>query len=270
MSSDVIEMMRSPRGATELDVARFERVNNLALPKSYRRFLSEQNGGRPRDGEFPVPGWGVTVVDTFFGIGTGDSYDLQRQLDHLADSRNIDLLPIATDPGGLLLFLGIRGPHVGSIFFWDHKDAASQPVQVGDDFEAFAALLKPEGAFDSYEFGCRRRILHEASRAARGIPFETLQTTMKLPDDLSHSLQQIAQHELARGNEIERIDRPAGSASPLAIVFAKPLDFDGFRKGQRLPPNVRTWSNRDRHYDLEDGYVCDTTHHVLSGPMREN
>jgi hypothetical protein len=150
---DVIEMMRPVRGAAELEVARFERANNLALPKNYRRFLGEQNGGRPKDGEFPVPGWGVTVVDTFFGIGTGDSYDLQRQLDRLANPRNSELLPIATDPGGLRLFLGIRGPHVGGIFFWDHKDSASQPVQVADDFESFAASLKPDGAYDDYEFG---------------------------------------------------------------------------------------------------------------------
>lgn len=93
---------------------------------------------------------------------------------------------------------------------------------------------------------------------------------MKLPDDLSKSLQLIAEHELARGNEVERIDRPAGSESLLAIVFSKPLDFEGFRKKSALPPNVRVWSNRDRHYDLEDGYVCDSTHHVLSGPMHEN
>jgi hypothetical protein len=93
---------------------------------------------------------------------------------------------------------------------------------------------------------------------------------MKLPNDLSRNLQLIAQYELARGNEIERIDRPAGSASPLAVVFARPLDFDGFGKRHSLPPNVRTWSNRDRHYDLEDGYVCDSTHHVLSGPMHES
>jgi SMI1/KNR4 family protein SUKH-1 len=149
----VIEMMSSLHRAAELDVARFERVNNVTLPKGYRRFLSDQNGGRPRDGEFPVPGWGVTVIDTFFGIGTGDSYDLQRQFDRLADSRNSDLLPIATDPGGLLLFLAIRGAHVGRIFFWDHKDSASQPVQVAADFETFAASLKPDGAYDAYEFG---------------------------------------------------------------------------------------------------------------------
>jgi hypothetical protein len=149
----MIEMMGAAPVASELDVARFERANKLTLPKDYRGFLREQNGGRPRDGEFAVPGWGVTVVDTFFGIGTGDTYDLQQQLDRLADSRNSDLLPIATDPGGLLLFLGIRGPYVGRIFFWDHKTSASPPVLVGDDFEAFAASLKPDGTFDSYEFG---------------------------------------------------------------------------------------------------------------------
>lgn len=124
----MIEMIRLLRGVTELDLARFERMNNVELPERYRRFLCEQNGGRPRNGEFPVPGWGVTVVDFFFGIATDDSYDLQKQFDRLDDPRNSELLPIATDPGGWIVYLGVRGPYSGGVYFWDHKDPESRPV----------------------------------------------------------------------------------------------------------------------------------------------
>src|SRR5688572_11205966 len=101
-------MIMTLRRATELDVARFEKANDLALPASYRRFLIEQNGGRPKDGDFPVPGWGVTAVDFFFGVDTGDGCDLQKQFDRLDDPRGSRLLPIANDPGGWLVYMRVR------------------------------------------------------------------------------------------------------------------------------------------------------------------
>jgi len=149
----MIETVLTLPRATELDIARFEKKNDLTLPDSYRRFLLEQNGGRPANGEFAVPGWGVTVIDFFFGIGSRDSYDLQKHFDRLDDPRSSELLPIASDPGGWIVYLGVRGPHRGAVFFWDHKTPASTPVSIGDDFDAFAASLKPEGAYDDYVFG---------------------------------------------------------------------------------------------------------------------
>lgn len=83
--------------------------------------------------------------------------------------------------------------------------------------------------------------------------------------ELSESLRPILEYEIARGNEVVRVDRPAGTNCPLAVIFAKPLDFGGF-----VHPNeaaaVRIWQNRDRHYPLERGYVCERTRHALAGP----
>lgn len=91
---------------------------------------------------------------------------------------------------------------------------------------------------------------------------------MKTVPDLSDNLRPIFDYEIGRGNIIERIDRRAWTNCPLAVIFSKPLDLDGFIRTHGLPQFVKTWSNRDRHYDLEDGYVCEQTRHTLAGPAK--
>ena len=85
--------------------------------------------------------------------------------------------------------------------------------------------------------------------------------------DLAESLQGIVAFELSRGNSIIRVDRPAGTRCPLAVIFARPVDINGFRAQGALPSGVETWVNRDAHYPLESGYVCDRTRHAIAGPI---
>jgi hypothetical protein len=89
---------------------------------------------------------------------------------------------------------------------------------------------------------------------------------MNTVPDLSDNLRPIFDYEIGRGNSVKRIDRPAGTNCPLAVIFARPLDIDGFTRAHGLPQSVSTWSNRDKHYPIEDGYVCEKTRHVLAGP----
>lgn len=89
---------------------------------------------------------------------------------------------------------------------------------------------------------------------------------MTLVTHLSSNLRPIFDYEIGRGNSVERIDRPAGTKCPLAVIFSKPLDIEGFARVHGLPQSVSTWSNRDKHYPLEDGYVCEETRHALAGP----
>lgn len=84
---------------------------------------------------------------------------------------------------------------------------------------------------------------------------------------LSKSLQSIYDYESSRGNYVERIDSPAGTNCPLAVIFHAQLDVAGFINSHGLPVDVMTWENRDRHYPLERGYVCELTRHVLAGPL---
>jgi hypothetical protein len=85
--------------------------------------------------------------------------------------------------------------------------------------------------------------------------------------DLSEALAPMFQWELEHGNIVARVDRPAGSSCPLAIIFVKPLDFEGFASANSTPPGVRTWKNTDPHYPLEKGYACAHTGQALAGPF---
>jgi hypothetical protein len=84
---------------------------------------------------------------------------------------------------------------------------------------------------------------------------------------LSTSLQPVLTFEVSRGNRVARIDRPAGSRCPLAVILERPLDFVAFRGKHALTDGVRTWENRDSHYPLEAGYVCEATGHAVVGPI---
>lgn len=91
---------------------------------------------------------------------------------------------------------------------------------------------------------------------------------MDAPTWISESLRVIVGYELARGNAVERVDEPAGSRCPLAVIFTKPLDFQGFKKCYAMPPGVVTWENLDPHYPLEAGYLCERTRHAIGGPIQ--
>jgi len=84
---------------------------------------------------------------------------------------------------------------------------------------------------------------------------------------LSEALQPIYDYEISRGNHVDRVDRPAGTNCPLAVIFHTRLDVTGFISTHGLPSDVKTWENRDRHYPLEKGYVCERTRHALAGPL---
>ena len=85
---------------------------------------------------------------------------------------------------------------------------------------------------------------------------------------LSNALKIIVDYELSLGNEIERIDRPAGTRCPLAVVFRTPLNFKGFEEDKGQLKGVERWESNDRHYDLESGYVCEKTRQALAAPKK--
>ena len=85
---------------------------------------------------------------------------------------------------------------------------------------------------------------------------------------VTSTLQVVLSFDLERGNTVVRVDQPAGTRCPLAVVLAKPLDIAGFKESHGLPPMVNTWKNLDSHYPLEAGYVCEQTRHAIVGPLQ--
>lgn len=85
--------------------------------------------------------------------------------------------------------------------------------------------------------------------------------------ELSADLMPIYEFELANGNEVERIDQPAGTKCPFCIVFKHPLHKFEFTLDIELSPTVRYWESRDPHYPLEAGYASDVSRHAVCGPL---
>jgi hypothetical protein len=83
---------------------------------------------------------------------------------------------------------------------------------------------------------------------------------------LSDTLQPIVDLELQLGNEIARIDQPAGTKSTLGVVFKNPLHFREAAKLQ-LDESVYTWECNDPHYPKEKGFACKNSKHLVAGPL---
>ena len=83
----------------------------------------------------------------------------------------------------------------------------------------------------------------------------------------SPELRPIYDFEISRGNQVERIDEPAGTNCPYAIVFQYPLHVAQIQNQLRLSNAVRLWHSTDPHYPRERGFFCQKTHHAISGPL---
>jgi len=84
---------------------------------------------------------------------------------------------------------------------------------------------------------------------------------------LSQNLTPIYEIELRLGNVVQSIDEPAGSKCPLALNFLHQLHIAEIRDQIALPASVEYWENRDSHYPMQNGYRCNVTGHVISGPL---
>ncbi|HJT35520.1 MAG TPA: hypothetical protein VJ783_26065 [Pirellulales bacterium] len=91
---------------------------------------------------------------------------------------------------------------------------------------------------------------------------------MTVIESLSDDLLPIYRLEIGFGNEVARIDEPAGRACPLAVIFREPLHVDEIASAVTLPPSVTYWESRDGHYPMEAGYACAKTGHAVAAPLR--
>ncbi len=84
---------------------------------------------------------------------------------------------------------------------------------------------------------------------------------------LSRDLAPIYNLELRMGNEVARVDEPAGSECPFAIIFQNALHKTEIERDLQLPASVRYWECRDAHYPIEAGYSSDVSKHAVAGPL---
>ena len=123
------------------------------LPEDYREFLMLHNGGRPieRGFQFVMRNGkhSNSVIDWFLSLHDGEASNLESCLENLEDRIPPDVLPIARDPFGNVVLIGLRGGARGKVYFWDHEEEPdSQPDwsnidRIADSFDAFMSGLKP-------------------------------------------------------------------------------------------------------------------------------
>jgi len=88
-----------------------------------------------------------------------------------------------------------------------------------------------------------------------------------LRDRVDAKLRSIYDIELSCGNSVVRVDEPAGDRCPLAIVFKQPLHKGRIESLLVLPSAVKWWESRDPHYEIQGGYICEGSRHVIAGPL---
>jgi len=84
---------------------------------------------------------------------------------------------------------------------------------------------------------------------------------------LSGNLLPIFKIELELGNSVARIDCPAGTKCPYAVVMRNKINHKEIDSRLELTNEVKKWESRDQHYDLESGYACEKTKHAIAGPL---
>lgn len=130
---------------TQVDIAAFEQWAEIKLPETYKQFLLETNGGhvQPYCYKYYDPSrkkyiW--AMAGRLYGIGSAeDPKSLHKWVQKGAAS-----IPIARDPVGNMLFLGVKGEDAGRVYYWvDHIHPLDQDTFfVAKDFGEFLEMLQ--------------------------------------------------------------------------------------------------------------------------------
>jgi cell wall assembly regulator SMI1 len=121
---------KSEDKATEKALKRFEKKIKAQLPKDYREFLLQTNGGyteKVLSYPFTLNGKpSASNIDSFYGLseeeGEGsliENFDTFRDKD---EPRMLDyMIPIGEDEGGNQIVLLLNKKEYGHVYFWDHE-----------------------------------------------------------------------------------------------------------------------------------------------------
>lgn len=119
----------------------FQDNHKISFPIEYKDFLLKYNGGYPQKSAFKVKD-GIdefeNILNVFYGINSIND-DLSDSFDFFDDIIELGFLPIADDPGGNQICIGINNEFYQKIYFWDHEtEIKLENLQfVADSFQEF-------------------------------------------------------------------------------------------------------------------------------------
>ncbi len=136
---------------TEKQIQDFEKILTVPIPKSFRDFLLESNGGVPLNNAFDVfsPSENLTlytfIISRFLGIGVKDDIIKAYQIFH--KELPPFFVPFAIDSFSNFMCISLK---TEEIYFWDHQSAMSKSkihkdkplfLFVAENFEEFMEKL---------------------------------------------------------------------------------------------------------------------------------
>jgi hypothetical protein len=133
---------------TNADISAFEKLIHGTLPEDYKAFLKNQNGGRPQPRRFrfttPAGREEDSALHYFFALYEGRVENLKNTLEILKGRIPSDCLPIATDPFGNVILLGIADQNLGRVYFWDHEkeDENSTTANISPIARSFSEFVE--------------------------------------------------------------------------------------------------------------------------------
>lgn len=126
----------------------------IRLPKDYKNFLININGGKPKKKLFTLKDQSNnSLIAGLFGISEEEDYNiLTRYPSMLGDRIPTNMFPIADDQGGNFILLSVKEADRGKVYFWDHNWEAeegqmpdySNLTLIADSFDEFINNLKSE------------------------------------------------------------------------------------------------------------------------------
>ena len=132
----------------ESEIARAETILRVVLPAAYKNFLRLHNGGRPHPDSFPIENEQIRTqgkIDFFLCVKDGNLYNLTTWVNRYKTRVPKELIPVAIDPGGNLICLGVKGQYMEEVFFWDHENEAPEGEQAW-----FKNLYLVANSFDEF------------------------------------------------------------------------------------------------------------------------
>jgi|SRR5215469_1016483 len=125
-----------------------EKKLGSTLPRFYREFLKNTNGGRPKYEKFSFTTRDGTHendnVHFFYSLYSGRIENLEETIDIFKGRIPDDTLPIASDHFGNQILLGMGNQLDGPVYFWDHELElqGGETTQIAPSLEGFIASLK--------------------------------------------------------------------------------------------------------------------------------
>lgn len=117
-----IKILGSKGNVSEKQLLDLESKFGIKLPEDYRNFLKKYNGGYPQpDGFDFANGEDGSSVDKFLEISDSVNESIIEYFNNYKDRIPENYFPIAKDPGGNLILIGINNAD-SKVYFWDHEN----------------------------------------------------------------------------------------------------------------------------------------------------